>query len=134
MTRALFPNYFLLEGSATLKTIATGNMNELYQGDVEFKNRSKGRFSIEALNDAIKELPPALKGDVASQIRRIGLETLRDFEYDSVDGKARFYGREGRGHLRFTGPQGMRNIDVNVYDHRWKEEPRKSDTADSHDE
>ncbi|HEY1049160.1 MAG TPA: hypothetical protein VGE39_05370, partial [Prosthecobacter sp.] len=130
ISKALFPTYLILEGSVAAKIVATGNMYELYQGDAEFTNRSKGRFSIEALNDYIKELPPVLKGDISQQIRRIGLETLRNFDYDSVDGKARFYGREGRGHLRFTGPQGARKIDVNVYDHRWKEEPRKSETAD----
>lgn len=128
--KALFPTYLILEGDATAKIVATGNMHELYQGDAEFTNRSKGKFSIEALNDFIEELPPALKGDLSQQIRRIGLETLRNFDYDSVDGKARFYGREGRGHLRFTGPQGARKIDVNVYDHRWKEEPHPSATAD----
>jgi hypothetical protein len=71
------------------------------------------------------------KGVIADQITRIGLETLRDFEYEDIDGKARFYGREGRGHLRFTGPYGARKIDVNVYDHRWKEDPRKPETADA---
>jgi hypothetical protein len=131
VTRVLFPGYLLLEGAAEGKLIATGNMNELYQADGEFKNRSRGKFSIQALNDMISELPPVMKGDIADQITRIGLETLRDFEYDSIDGKARFYGREGRGHLRLTGPHGARKLDINVYDHRWKEEPRKTDTADA---
>jgi len=132
VTRALFPQYLLLEGAAEGKVVATGNMNELYQGDAEFKNRSRGKLSIQALNDMIAELPPVMKGDIADQITRIGLETLRDFDYESIDGKARFYGREGRGHLRFTGPRGSRKIDINVYDHRWKEEPRR--TASSNDE
>jgi hypothetical protein len=127
----LFPGYLLLEGAAEGKLIATGNKNELYQADGEFKNRSRGKFRIQALNDMISELPPVMKGDIADQIARIGLETLRDFEYDSIDGKARFYGREGRGHLRLTGPHGARKLDINVYDHRWKEEPRKTDTADA---
>jgi hypothetical protein len=124
LTKALFPGYLLLEGKADTKVIATGNMNELYQGDVEFTNRSRGKFSIEALNDAIAGLPPVRRGDIADQITRIGLETLRDFEYDSIDGKARMYGREGSGHLRFTGPHGSRKIDINVFDHRWKVEPK----------
>ncbi len=131
ITRALFPTYVVLEGGVAGKVIATGTMHELYQGDVEFKNQSRGRFSIESLNKLIKELPPVLKGDVSQQIRRIGLETLRNFEYDAIDGQARFYGREGRGHLRFTGPLGSRNIDINVYDHRWKAEPRQSQTAEA---
>ena len=130
VTTVLFPAYFLLNGVVEGKIVATGNKNELYQADAEFKNRSRGKFSIAALNDMIAALPKALTGSLTDQITRIGLETLRDFEYESVDSKARFYGREGRGHLRFTGPYGARNFDVNVYDHRWKEEPRKQEAAD----
>ncbi len=130
VTTVMFPRYFLLNGVVEGKIIATGNRNELYQADAEFKNHSRGKFSIAALNDMIAALPKALTGSLTDQITRIGLETLRDFEYDSVDSKARFYGREGRGHLRFTGPHGARNFEVNVYDHRWKEEPRKQEAAD----
>ncbi|MHB1082393.1 MAG: hypothetical protein ACYC67_23580 [Prosthecobacter sp.] len=131
VTATLFPEYFLIDGKVQGKIVATGNKNELYQGDAEFQNRSHGRFSIAALNDLIKSLPKALTGTIGDQITRIGLETLRDFEYENIDGKARFYGREGRGHLRFLGPKGSRKFDVNVYDHRWKEEPRKPETADA---
>ncbi|MFN0077843.1 MAG: hypothetical protein ACKVY0_15410 [Prosthecobacter sp.] len=131
VTTVMFPRYFLLNGVVEGKIIATGNKSELYQADGEFKNRSRGKFSIAALNDMIAALPQAMTGTLTDQITRIGLETLRDFEYDSVDSKARFYGREGRGHLRFIGPYGARNFDINVYDHRWKEEPRKPTTADA---
>ncbi|MDI1313380.1 hypothetical protein [Prosthecobacter sp.] len=131
ITTTLFPEYFLIDGKVQGKIIATGNKNELYQGDAEFKNRSHGKFSIAALNNVIKSLPKALTGTIGDQITRIGLETLRDFEYENIDGKARFYGREGRGHLRFSGPKGSRKFEVNVYDHRWKVEPLKSETADA---
>ncbi|OYW76821.1 MAG: hypothetical protein B7Z37_07105 [Verrucomicrobia bacterium 12-59-8] len=131
VTTTLFPEYFLIDGKVQGKIIATGNKHELYQGDAEFQNRSHGRFKIAALNDLIKSLPKALTGTIGDQISRIGLETLRDFDYESIDGKARFYGREGRGHLRFFGPTGSRKFDVNVYDHRWKAEPRKPETADA---
>jgi hypothetical protein len=131
VTTTLFPDYFLIDGKVQGKVVATGNMNELYQGDAVFQNRTHGRFSIAALNDMIKALPKALTGSIGDQITRIGLETLRDFEYESIDGQARFYGREGSGHLRFSGPQGARKFDVNVYDHRWKDEPRKPETSDA---
>ena len=118
VTKLLFPEYFTIDGTVTGKIVATGDGDELYQGDAEFLNDGHGRFEISALNDLIKELPAPMRGDIADQIRRISLETLRDFDYDSVDGKARFYGREGRGHLRFKGPDGKRTIEINVYDHR----------------
>ena len=91
VTTVMFPSYFLLNGSVGGKIVATGNKSELYQADAEFNNRSRGKFSIAALNDMIKALPKALTGSLGDQITRIGLETLRDFEYDSVDSKARFY-------------------------------------------
>jgi hypothetical protein len=118
VTRLLFPEYFTLDGTVTGKIVATGDGDELYQGDAEFLNHGQGRFEIATLNDLIKDLPAPMRGNIADQIRRIGLETLRDFDYESVDGKARFYGREGRGHLRFKGPGGKRTIEINVYDHR----------------
>ena len=131
VTTTLFPDYFLIDGKVEGKVVATGNKDRLFQGDAEFHNRSHGRFSISALNDMIKSLPKALTGSIGDQITRIGLETLRDFDYESIDGKARFYGREGSGYLRFSGPNGARKFDVNVYDHRWKEEPLKPETADA---
>ena len=129
VTTKLFPEYLLIDGRMKCKVVATGNMHELFQGDVEFQNLAHGKFSISALNHMLGSLPSALKGSIGDQITRIGLETLRDFEYDAMDGKARFHGREGRGHLRFTGPHGSRKFDVNVYDHRWKEEPTTPETA-----
>jgi hypothetical protein len=120
VTKALFPEYFLIDGTISGKVIATGDGDELYQGDVEFRNDGRGRFEVSALNDAIRKLPAPRRGDLSEQIQRIGLETLRDFDYDSVDGKARFYGREGTGHLRFAGPNGKRTIEIRVFDHQWK--------------
>ncbi|MBL9131980.1 MAG: hypothetical protein JNG86_12315 [Verrucomicrobiaceae bacterium] len=120
VTMALFPEYFLLDGTVSGKVIATGDSDDLYQGDAEFRNDGSGRFEVSALNDVIKDLPKPMRGDLSEQIQRIGLETLRDFDYDSVDGKARFYGREGTGHLRFAGPDGRRTIEIRVFDHQWK--------------
>jgi len=102
-----------------LTVIAQGNQHEVYQSDVKFKNQSPGTFNIVALNDILKTLPPNLAG-YEHDIMRIGVETLRDFDYDTVDGQCRFYGREGKGFLHLIGPTGSRNIDLNIYDHRWK--------------
>ena len=138
ITQKMTPAYFLLDGKVDLTVVMQGNMNELYQADVKFSNVTPGKFSIQALNDALKTLPP----DVAAyqqDIMRIGVETLRDFDYDKVDGECRFYGREGKGHLRFLGPYGSRNIELNVYDHRWntvkaKPPPKPTDHHDAETE
>ena len=53
-------------------------------------------------------------------VAKIGLESLRDFEYDRAEMNCRFYGREGNGIFHFSGPSGARKFDINVYDHRWR--------------
>lgn len=118
ITQKISPAYFLLDGKVDLTLVAQGDKDELYQCDIKFTNPTPGKFSIQALNDALKAIPT----DAASyqrDIMRIGVETVRDFEYAKVDGQCRFYGREGKGHLHFVGPTGSRNIELNVYDHRW---------------
>jgi len=119
ITQKMCPAYLLLDGKVDLTVIAQGNQHEVYQSDVKFKNQSPGTFNIVALNDILKTLPPNLAG-YEHDIMRIGVETLRDFDYDTVDGQCRFYGREGKGFLHLIGPTGSRNIDLNIYDHRWK--------------
>jgi hypothetical protein len=129
VTQALFPEYLMIDGIVSGKVVATGDAKELYQADLEFLNNGGGRFKIAALNEMIDDLPKPKRGDLSEQIQRIGLETLRDFDYDSVDGQGRFYGREGRGHLRFAGPSGKRTMEVRVFDHRWK-----GDVVDKNDD
>lgn len=118
LTTKLFPTYFFMQGQVEATVVAQGNMHELFQADGSFKNHSPGKFSITALNDAVKNLP----GDwsqLEKQLTQIGLETLRDFEYDDANAEFRLYGREGQGKVQFRGPHGSRNFDINVYDHRW---------------
>ena len=125
VTEKMTPAYFILNGKVDCKAVANGSSQELYQADLSFKNVTPGQFSLAGLNDMINEYAGYGTVDLTSQITRIGLETLRDFEYDTADGEGRFYGREGKGFLRFKGPTGVRNFDINVIDHRWKDDPKK---------
>lgn len=124
ITQKLTPTYLLLDGRVDASVIAQGNMSEVYQTDLSFTNTEPGKFSITTLNNAIDSIPTDIEGYL-QDITRIGIETVRDFDYDRAEAKARFYGREGRGHLLLSGPYGTRNIDVNVYDHRWKVNKKK---------
>jgi len=119
ITKALTPGAFMMDGVVEATLVAQGSKDELYQADGSFKNHTPGTFSISALNDLVKDLP----GDwtaLEKQITQMGVETFRDFAYDTADAKCRLYGREGNGHLHFIGPKGSRKFDINVYDHRWK--------------
>lgn len=124
ITRKLTPAYLLLDGRVDASVIAQGNTSEVYQTDISFTNTEPGKFSITTLNNAIESIPEDIEGYL-QDITRIGIETVRDFDYEKAEAKARFYGREGRGYLRLSGPHGTRNIDVNVYDHRWKVNKKK---------
>lgn len=123
ITQKLTPAYFLLEGKVNGSLIAAGDAKELYQADITCSNATAGRFSIAALNDMLDTLPNDIGASLTDQITRIGLETLRDFDYETVEAKGRFHGREGSGFLKIFGPTGSRQFDVNVLDHRWKVDP-----------
>lgn len=128
ITRLMCPAYFLLDGKVAATVVAQGNMSEVYQCDVKFTNASPGKFSIVALNDMLSDLPKD-QATYEDDLMRIGVETLRDFEYDKVDAQCRFYGREGKGRLVLTGLTGSRNIEVNIYDHRWTTKPANGSTV-----
>ncbi|CAN5835155.1 hypothetical protein BH11VER1_BH11VER1_05080 [soil metagenome] len=119
LTQKICPGYFLMDGRVEATLVAQGSKDELYQADGTFKNHTPGRFNIQALNQLIEDMPKEW-GAVQQKLTEIGLETMRDFDYDQAEAKCRFYGREGNGTMKFTGPQGSRNFEINVYDHRWK--------------
>lgn len=126
LTQKLCPGYFFMDGRVEATLVAQGSKDELYQADGSFKNHTPGRFNIQALNQLIEDMPKEWSA-IQQQLTEIGLETMRDFDYDQAEAKCRFYGREGNGTMRFTGPKGSRNFEINVYDHRWKtDEPSLS--------
>ena len=131
ITQKLCPAYLLLDGKVDASVIALGNQSEVYQTDISFTNTSPGKFSITTLNSAIESIPKDIEGYL-QDITRIGIETVRDFQYDKAEAKARFYGREGRGYLKLKGPLGTRNIDINVFDHRWNAKKKSTISTSTH--
>lgn len=123
ITQKLTPAYLLLDGKFNGSVIAAGDAKELYQADLDFTGTEAGRFSIAGLNDMLDRLPPPDTAVLTDQFTRIGLETLRDFDYETVHANGRLHGREGSGFLKISGARGSRNIEVNVFDHRWKLDP-----------
>lgn len=119
LTEKLCPGYFLMDGCVEATLVAQGSKDELYQADGTFKNHTPGRFDIQSLNQLIEDMPKEWSA-IQQQLTQIGLETMRDFDYDHAEANCRFYGREGNGVMRFIGPHGSRNFEINVYDHRWK--------------
>jgi hypothetical protein len=118
ITQKMFPAYFLLEGRVNAGIVAAGDGSELYHADISFSNSTPGTFTIAALNDMLDYLPPPQKAGIGEQFARIGLETLRDFRYDTIEAKGRLYGREGEGTLSIRGPSGSRIFEVVAKDHR----------------
>ncbi len=130
VTQKLTPAYLLLDGQFNGSLIAAGDSKELYQADLDFTSTGAGNFAISGLDDMLDKLPPPNVAALTSQFTRIGLETLRDFDYDLVHAKGRLHGREGSGFLKISGPLGSRNIEVNVLDHRWKvDKPEETESG-----
>jgi len=127
ITQKLLPGYLLMDGKVECTVLAQGDMNEVFQADGKFQNHTPGKFSIQSLNQLLASLPPNM-ASLNKQMTTIGLETMRDFDYDKTLGTFRLYGREGAGKLTFEGPAGSRNFDVNVYDHRWKNDEHEGKT------
>ncbi len=128
ITQKLLPGYFLMDGQVECTVLAQGDMNEVFQADGKFLNHTPGKFSVQSLNQLLASLPASI-ASLSKQITTIGLETMRDFDYDKTLGSFRLYGREGTGKLMFEGPTGSRNFDVNVYDHRWKNDEHEGKPA-----
>lgn len=101
------PANFKLEINATSKIIdrLMGSMTTTQPGTME----------IQKLNDLIANIP-ADYTPLKQDLTRIGLETLRDFQYDSANASFWFIEKNGTLELELAGPYGSRRFEVFVHD------------------
>ncbi len=115
ITKVLAPEKFSLTGPADFRLTVAAQARDIQSVKGDFVARGAGAMSIGKLNDLIRELP----GDWSSvkrAVSRIGLETLRDFAYDTAHGDFQFTGLTGVLHLDLRGPAGSRKIDMNFHE------------------
>lgn len=117
LSAATAPETLSLSGPADFSATVAARATEIEKFEGDFRGRGRGELRVGKLNDLIRELPPewtALK----RSLTRIGLETVRDFTYDSAHGDFRFLGRSGRATLDLRGPGGSRVVEAIVHDDR----------------
>ena len=115
LTDAFSPDKFSLSGPADFSVNVAARAKKIDKFDGDFKGLGRGELHLGKLDDIIRELPPewtALK----RTLTRIGLETVRDFAYDTAHGDFRFLGRAGRATLDLRGPSGSRQLEALVHD------------------
>lgn len=111
LTQLMAPESFKMTGPADLRVEANGMTRQVERLKGKWTASAGGRMEIGKLDALLEKVPadwPALK----QSLLRIGLEALRDFEYDSADGDFWYAAREGKLDLQLAGPGGARHFDV----------------------
>lgn len=105
------PQHFVMDGLADFKVESNGRAAAVERVRGEVMGQGKGRMVVNKLNDLIESMPPewtALK----SELGRVSLETLRDFDYTEARTEFWFVGRQGIIDTRMKGPAGSRNLEL----------------------
>lgn len=115
MTDAFSPEKLSLSGPADFSMNVAARAKVIDRFDGDFRGLGRGELHIGKLNEIIRDLPPEWE-PLKRAATRIGLETIRDFTYDTGRADFRFNGRSGRASLDLRGPSGSRRLDAQVYD------------------
>ncbi|MES2707317.1 MAG: hypothetical protein V4726_12015 [Verrucomicrobiota bacterium] len=117
LTDKLTPESFRMIGPLDELTVkACGDTASLYQATLDLKVTKAGRLEIMAL-DQMRESISRI-GGMSADLGKIGVGTLRDFDYTGCRGSLRLFGTEGEGSLVLTGPAGSRTFQLNLRDYR----------------
>ena len=111
LTQAAAPQHFIMTGRADGKLEVNGRGPSIERVLGNLKSKRRGILAVNKLNDLIDAIPPdwnALK----QELTRVGLETLRDFDYTEAGGDFWFVGRQGLLNVKMKGPSGSRNIEI----------------------
>jgi len=105
------PQHFVMDGLVDFKVEANGCAAVVERVRGEASGQGKGRMVVNKLNDLLSSLPPdwtALK----SELGRVSLETLRDFDYTEARSEFWFVGKQGIIDIRMKGLAGSRNFEL----------------------
>ncbi len=114
LTDLLAPQNFSMTGPADFALTVKARSKDIEEVKGEFRTRQPGRLKIGKLDELLANIP-AQWSNLKQSATRIGLETLRDFDYESGHGDIAFAGRTGKFTLRLQGPHGSRNFDVHIH-------------------
>jgi hypothetical protein len=114
LTDVMAPENFHMTGPVDFKMNVKAHSKDIQQVVGKFETRKPGHLRIGKLDDLLAKIPPEWNG-LKQGATRIGLETLRDFDYESGNGDFSFTGKAGKLTLKLHGPNGSRNFDIVVH-------------------
>ncbi len=123
ITRVITPTYFRMRGKSDATIIASGNIKELFQANGTFASHAGGEIDVRALEGLEGRIDAA--SPLTLWLAEAGIDLLQHFRYDSAEGKFKLLGREGELDFLLAGPDGKREFQVVVHDHRPTEEREK---------
>ncbi len=129
MTSAVAPQQLVMSGRATMKLEVNGRGPEIDRVLGNVQSLGGGRMVIAKLNEMIEAIPEEWSS-LKRELTRVGLETLRDYDYSEAGGKFWFVGKEGQFDLKMKGPSGARNLEVVLHgqggkDGVWSQKKKK---------
>ena len=103
--------HFVMDGLVDFKVEANGCAAVVERVRGEASGQGKGRMVVNKLNDLLGSLPPDWTA-LRSELSRVSLETLRDFDYTGARSEFWFVGKQGIIDIRMKGPAGSRNFEL----------------------
>lgn len=118
ITKILAPENFLMDGKINAKLVSAGVGKELGETWGEVEPLTPGRVQVTKLEELIAGLPEGWS-QLKRSVSRLGLETLKDFAYDTGRADLYFLNQDGWLRLDLEGPTGSRRLEL--YAHDWRE-------------
>lgn len=103
------PQHFVMDGLLDFQIEANGRATVVERVRGEAAGQGQGRMVVNKLNDLLAVLPPDWSL-LKSELSRVSLETLRDFDYTEARSEFWFVGKQGIIDTRLKGPAGSRNL------------------------
>ena len=116
LTDILTPEYFDMTGIVDVTVVANGTIDELFQAKGTFTGSTGGKIDIRAMEGLAEQIEDP--DPIVLWMADAGVNVIQHFRYENADGKFNLYGREGELGLILGGPDGRREFEVVVHDHR----------------
>ncbi len=117
LTQTIAPEQFFMEGKVNAKIVSEGVGLEFGETSGDFQILEPGRFNVTKLDDMLKSLPDEWSV-LQRSLTELGIETLKEFNYESGGGELYFLNRDGWLQLNLKGETGKREVNINVHDWR----------------
>lgn len=115
LTDVISPQNFSMSGPLDFSMQVDAFRKDIDRVRGDIRITEPGRLKIGKLDDLIARIPDTWT-TVKQDITRIGLETLRDFDYTEASGEFWFVQSQGILNLDLSGPHGSRNFEIVLHD------------------